>query len=216
MGLEEISFDESIEGFDRIGVAYSGGLDSTVLLHLLTQKKEFKDKIDAIHVNHSISPDSDKWEDFCRENAKQLDVDFFSYKVDGKNLSEADLRILRYKKFKEEWARYLNNNILLTAHHADDQAETIFFRFMRGTGLNGLKGIPAWGYTGRSDDESNVVLHRPFLNVYKKELYEYARNNKLKWVEDESNKDINISRNFIRNKLLPKIKDDWTYVEKSI
>ena len=216
MGLEEISFDESIKTFDRIGVAYSGGLDSTVLLHLLTQKKEFKDKIDAIHVNHSISQDSDKWEEFCRENAKQLDVDFFSYKVDGKNLSEADLRILRYKKFKEEWARYLNNNILLTAHHADDQAETIFFRFMRGTGLNGLKGIPAWGYTGRSDDDYKVVLHRPLLNVHKKELYEYARNNKLKWVEDESNKDINISRNFIRNKLLPIIKEEWPYLEKSI
>ena len=169
MGLEEISFDESIKTFDRIGVAYSGGLDSTVLLHLLTQKKEFKDKIDAIHVNHSISQDSDKWEEFCRENAKQLDVDFFSYKVDGKNLSEADLRILRYKKFKEEWARYLNNNILLTAHHADDQAETIFFRFMRGTGLNGLKGIPAWGYTGRSDDDYKVVLHRPLLNVQNKD-----------------------------------------------
>ena len=134
--LEDFAFDSVLDKFDRIGVAYSGGLDSTVLLHLLTQKKEFKDKIDAIHVNHSISRDSNKWEEFCRENAKQLDVDFFSYKVDGKNLSEADLRILRYQKFKEEWARYLNNNILLTAHHADDQAETIFFRFMRGTGTN--------------------------------------------------------------------------------
>tara|TARA_B100000131_G_C18084995_1_gene599740 strand:- start:330 stop:1718 length:1389 start_codon:yes stop_codon:yes gene_type:complete len=214
--LEDFAFDSVLDKFDRIGIAYSGGLDSTVLLHLLTQKKEFKDKIDAIHVNHSISRDSNKWEEFCRENAKQLDVDFFSYKVDGKNLSEADLRILRYQKFKEEWARYLNNNILLTAHHADDQAETIFFRFMRGTGLNGLKGIPAWGYTGRSDDDYKVKLHRPLLNVHKKEIYEYARNNKLKWVEDESNKDINISRNFIRNKLLPIIKEEWPYVEKSI
>ena len=66
--LEDFAFDSVLDKFDRIGIAYSGGLDSTVLLHLLTQKKEFKDKIDAIHVNHSISRDSNKWEEFCREN----------------------------------------------------------------------------------------------------------------------------------------------------
>ena len=65
MGIEEISFDKSLEEFQRIGVAYSGGLDSTVLLHALSSEKTFKSKINAIHINHSISPDSDKWEEFC-------------------------------------------------------------------------------------------------------------------------------------------------------
>ena len=130
MGLQEISFDDSIERFERIGVAYSGGVDSTVLLHLLTQKKELKDKIDAIHVNHSINPDSDKWEDFCKRNADQLGVRFHSYKLeDQKIISEDSLRKLRYEKF-QQWGS--NNDLMLTAHHKDDQVETIIFRFMRG------------------------------------------------------------------------------------
>ena len=124
-----------------------------------------------------------------------------------KNISEDNLRKIRYEKFNQ-WAS--NNDLILTAHHQDDQVETILFRFIRGTGLNGLKGIPAWRKDG------NVQFHRPLLNIPKRELYEYAQNNKLKWVEDESNKDINISRNFIRNKLLPTIKDKWPNVNKSI
>tara|TARA_Y100000748_G_scaffold226143_1_gene190548 strand:- start:1335 stop:2663 length:1329 start_codon:yes stop_codon:yes gene_type:complete len=208
MRLEQISFDKSIKGFERIGVAYSGGLDSTVLLHALSQEITFKNKINAIHVNHSISPNSDKWEEFCRKNADELGVKFFSYKLEElKNISEDNLRKIRYEKFNQ-WASY--NDLILTAHHKDDQVETILFRVIRGTGLNGLKGIPAW----RKDE--NIQFHRPLLDVSKRELYEYALTNKLKWVEDESNKDIKISRNFIRNKLLPTIRDKWPNVDKSI
>ena len=208
MRLQEISFDDSIERFERIGVAYSGGVDSTVLLHLLTQKKELKDKIDAIHVNHSINPDSDKWEDFCKRNADQLGVRFHSYKLeDQKIISEDSLRKLRYEKF-QQWGS--NNDLMLTAHHKDDQVETIIFRFMRGTGLNGLTGIPSWR------KEGSIQFHRPLLDVSKTELLEYADSNKLKWIEDESNQDISISRNFIRNKLLPTIKERWSDVDKSI
>ena len=81
MLLNELSFKALIERFDRIGVAYSGGLDSTVLLHAISQETALKNKINAIHINHSISPDSDKWEEFCRKNADELGVQFFSYKV---------------------------------------------------------------------------------------------------------------------------------------
>ena len=191
--LEKLSFSDLIKRFDRIGVAYSGGLDSTVLLHLIAQKIDPKSKIHAIHVNHSISTDSDKWEELCKENAKQLGVQFFSYKLEElKDFSEDNLRKIRYEKFNQ-WAS--SKDLILTAHHKDDQVETILFRFMRGTGLNGLKGIPSWRKDG------NTQFHRPLLDVPKSELYEYAQNKKLKWVEDESNKDINISRNFIRKEL---------------
>ncbi len=206
--LNEISFKALIERFERIGVAYSGGLDSTVLLHLLSREIAFINKINAVHINHSISPDSDKWEEFCRKNADELGVQFFSYKLEEiKTVSEDNLRKIRYEKFNQ-WAS--SNDLIVTAHHKDDQVETILFRFIRGTGLNGLKGIPAWRKDG------NTQFHRPLLKVPKRELYEYAQKNKLKWVEDESNKDINISRNFIRNKLLPAIKDKWPNVDKSI
>ena len=206
--LNELSFKALTERFERIGVAYSGGLDSTVLLHILSQETVSKNKVNAIHINHSISPDSDKWEEFCRKNSDELGVQFFSYKLNElQNVSEDNLRKIRYEKFNQ-WAS--SNDLILTAHHKDDQVETILFRLMRGTGLNGLKGIPAWRKGG------NTQFHRPLLDVSKRELYEYAQNNKLKWVEDESNRDINISRNFIRNKLLPTIKDKWPNVEKSI
>jgi len=208
MGIQEISFEKSLEEFDRIGVAYSGGLDSTVLLHALSQETTYKSKINAIHVNHSISPDSDKWEASCKKNADELGVKFFSYKLEEvKDISEDNLRKIRYEKFNH-WAS--SNDLILTAHHKDDQVETIIFRFIRGTGLAGLRGIPAWRKDG------NFIFHRPLLDISKEELYEYAQNNKLEWVEDESNKDTNISRNFIRNILLPTIKDKWPNVEKSI
>ena len=208
MGIQEISFDKSLEKFERIGVAYSGGLDSTVLLHALSQETAYKSKINAIHVNHSISPDSDKWEASCKKNADELGVKFFSYKLEEvKDISEDNLRKIRYEKFNH-WAS--SNDLILTAHHKDDQVETIIFRFIRGTGLNGLRGIPAWRKDGK------FIFHRPLLDISKEELYEYAQNNKLEWVEDESNKDTNISRNFIRNILLPRIKDKWPNVEKSI
>ena len=160
--LEEFSFDSLLDRFDRIGVAYSGGLDSTVLLHLLTTKINQINKIHAIHVNHSVSLNSDKWEDFCKQNTKELGVNFLSYKLEKlTDPSEDDLRKIRYEKFNQ-WSSA--NDIILTAHHKDDQVETIFFRFLRGTGLNGLTGIPAWR------KERNIEFHRPLLGFSKKEL----------------------------------------------
>ena len=157
MGIEEISFNKSLEEFERIGVAYSGGLDSTVLLHALSSETTFKSKINAIHVNHSISPNSDKWEELCKKNADELGVKFFSYKLEElKNISEDNLRKIRYEKFNH-WSS--SNDLILTAHHKDDQVETIIFRFIRGTGLNGLKGIPPWRKDG------NTQFHRPLLGI---------------------------------------------------
>ena len=206
--LKKFSFDSLLDRFDRIGVAYSGGLDSTVLLHLLTTKISQKDKIHAIHVNHAVSLNSDKWEDFCKKNTKELGVNLLSYKLEKlTDPSEDDLRKIRYEKFNQ-WSSA--NDIILTAHHKDDQVETIFFRFLRGTGLNGLTGIPAWR------KEGNLEFHRPLLGFSKKELREYALLNQLKWIEDESNEDNKISRNFIRNKLLPIAKESWPNIEKSV
>ena len=75
--LNEISFKALIKSFERIGVAYSGGLDSTVLLHLLSREIAFLNKVNAVHINHSINPDSDKWEEFCRKNADELECNSF-------------------------------------------------------------------------------------------------------------------------------------------
>ncbi len=139
--ISEISFSE-FTSYERIGVAYSGGLDSTVLLHLLSQSIKDKSTIFALHVNHSVSPSSNKWEEFCSKTASDLGIQFIPWRLGNiDNKSEENLRNLRYKKFIE-WGNV--NDLILTAHHQEDQIETILFRIMRGTGINGLEGIPVW------------------------------------------------------------------------
>ncbi len=205
--ISEISFGE-FTSYERIGVAYSGGLDSTVLLHLLSQSITDKSTIFALHVNHSVSPSSNKWEEFCSKTASDLGIQFTSWRLGNiDNKSEENLRNLRYKKFIE-WGNV--NDLILTAHHQEDQIETILFRIMRGTGINGLEGIPVWR------KEKNLNMYRPLLDIPKDQIKEYALSNELTWIEDESNKDITISRNFLRQELIPKAKTRWNSLNKSI
>ena len=123
------------------------------------------------------------------------------------NVSEEALRESRYRAF-EEWAQ--EDDLICTAHHKDDQLETIFFRLMRGTGIEGLKGIPVW----RKD--SGLSYFRPFLDFSKKELFEYAVMNNIKWTEDESNLDVKFSRNFIRNSVFPLLLKFWPGFGKAL
>jgi len=200
---------ENLRSFNRIGVGFSGGLDSYVLLHSLAVSFQDTSKLVAIHVNHGVSKDSDLWEKKCKDIAQGLGISFYTTKLDleNSNKSENSLRDARYKAFKE-WAQ--EGDLICTAHHKDDQLETIFFRLIRGTGIEGLKGIPAWR------EDSNLTFFRPFLNFTKKELLEYAILNKIDWIEDESNLDIKISRNFIRNSVFPLLLKFWPDFGKSL
>ena len=200
---------ESLRRFKRIGVGFSGGLDSSVLLHSLAASVQDTSKLFAIHINHGVSKDSDLWEKKCKYIAKDLGISFYTIKLDLENSkkSEDNLRVARYKIFKE-WAQ--EGDLICTAHHKDDQLETIFFRLMRGTGIEGLKGIPTWR------EDSGLTFFRPFLDFTKKELREYALHNRLNWIEDESNLDIKISRNFIRNSVFPLLFKFWPGLGKSL
>ena len=200
---------ESLRRFKRIGVGFSGGLDSSVLLHSLAASVQDTSKLFAIHINHGVSKDSDLWEKKCEYIAKDLGISFYTTKLDLENSkkSEDNLRVARYKIFKE-WAQ--EGDLICTAHHKDDQLETIFFRLMRGTGIEGLKGIPTWR------EDSGLTFFRPFLDFTKKELREYALHNRLEWIEDESNLDIKISRNFIRNSVFPLLFKFWPGLGKSL
>ena len=202
--LETLDFSlRKLSNFNRIGVCYSGGVDSHVLLHLLSRKLLTTKNLYALHVNHGISAQSDEWKKHSEKICRDLDIKFTSFDLNlskKRNINENYLREARYEAIAS-WSK--PGDILCTAHHKDDQVETILFRILRGTGINGLRGIPY------KRESSGVVFLRPLIRFSKKEIIKYASLNNLEWVEDESNEDTSISRNFIRKELIPLVRRKW-------
>lgn len=204
--------DEVIKSCDTqstIWVAYSGGLDSTVLLHLAKQWAEengaslaFEPIIKAIHIHHGLSANADDWLRHAEQQSQQLDIELVSEKVLLEGVGdgiELEARKARYKVFEKHLAE---NDILLQGHHLDDQAETFFMRALRGSGLKGLSSIPAQRLLSK---QHSATILRPLLKVHKQDLEDYALQQALSWVEDESNDDVQYERNWWRNELLPKV-----------
>ena len=207
--MSELVLDSDfLINFDRIGVAFSGGLDSTVLLQVIGDYPSLKRKCTALHINHGLQELSDDWEKICEDKALSLGISFKSWKLKNlQSFSENSMRDERLKIF-ENWVN--DNDIILTGHHLEDQTETILFRIFRGTGLKGLKGI------SKTATVKNINFHRPFLEKSKKDLLLYAEEKNLNWVEDPSNKESYFSRNKIRNDLIPNIESRWPFINKSI
>ena len=194
---------------EKVCLALSGGLDSMVLLHLMHFHLNGKYNIRAIHVNHNLNENSNDWSIFCKKQCSQLGIDLTVESIHPENNGsglEASARDQRYQVIKENLTQ---NELLLTAHHKDDQLETILFRIFRGTGISGLRGIVHY-----RDDNSHNIL-RPLLKCSRADLEEYASANNIKWIEDDSNDNISFDRNYIRNLLVPKIKERWKHVEES-
>jgi len=194
-------------GSDQIFVAYSGGLDSHVLLHLLAQirKVQPKLKLTAIHVNHNLSANAKKWNQHCKKVCKGLRVECVIKNVDAtikiKGHSPEEIaRKLRYESFAEILPK---NALLLTAHQANDQAETLLLQMFRGAGPKGLAAISTKVKFAKG------WLVRPILDFSREELLQYAIEYKLKWIEDESNTNLKFDRNLIRHKLMPAVKKQW-------
>tara|TARA_B100001123_G_C15322248_1_gene1028336 strand:+ start:2205 stop:3548 length:1344 start_codon:yes stop_codon:yes gene_type:complete len=200
-----------LEKYNRIVIAFSGGLDSTVLLQSLISIPELKKKILAIHVNHGISPNSHAWSKHCGQVCSSVEIEFIPLKIDlGEDLkvSENLLRKARYKAFLSILKK---GDVLCTGHHQNDQIETIIFRILRGTGIKGLSGIEKFSQI------EGIDFIRPLINFPKKDLLEYANINRLNWVEDESNEDLSYSRNFIRKNILPNLENlNWPSYFNSI
>lgn len=188
---------------NRFIVAYSGGLDSHVLLHVLaTDREQLGDaEMIAVYVNHGLSPNSDHWAEHCKAQCENLDVSFRQYKVDATpeegESPEAVAREVRYNAFAEFMK---TGDCLLTAHHQDDQAETLLIQLLRGAGPRGLAAMPVVA-------EFVAGWHaRPMLGISRSELEEYAKVHGLKWVNDESNFDTGFDRNFLRHEVMPLLK----------
>jgi len=185
-----------------IWLGYSGGLDSTVLLHILATSS-FSARVSAVHVNHGLSPNADLWAKECKSTCEALHLPLTVLSVvvenKGKGLENA-ARDERYKAFSSVLDE---SSILLLAHHQNDQAETLLFRLARGTGIRGLAGISAHRKFGAAK------LLRPLLSYSRKQLLAYAEKHGLSWVEDESNTSDKFDRNFIRNKVVPIFELRW-------
>ena len=183
-------------------VAYSGGCDSTALLHAATAGLDHP--VRAVHINHGLHPDAASWAAHCDALGKRLGVPTQIIAVDvdrhaGDGL-EAAARAARYAAFAEcleqgEW--------LLTAHHRDDQLETVLLRLLRGAGPSGLAGIPRW-----APFAAGYVL-RPWLDRRRTELRDYVRRHDLPWLDDPSNQDASLDRNYLRREVLPLIEARW-------
>jgi tRNA(Ile)-lysidine synthase len=178
-------------GSARIAVGLSGGVDSVVLLHKLRDVPG----VSAIHVHHGLSPNADAWAAFCRRLCKRLGVPLTVRKVKvvkrGEGL-EAAARAARYEIFRK-----IPVDVLALAHHLDDQAETVLMNLLRGTGLRGARGM-----LPRSQFNEKTLL-RPLLDTSRREIEAYARRHGLEWIEDESNADESLTRNFIRRRVGP-------------
>jgi len=195
---------QSIDFKKKIYIAFSGGIDSSVLVDILGKNaSKLKLNITVIHVNHNISSNSLIWMKHCKEFCSKLGLNFISEEVNiissGGGIESA-ARKARYKIFN----KYLNNEEqILTAHHMNDVTETIFLRLLRGTGIDGLSGLEKSRKLGKG------LLIRPFLEVSKKEIEEYAKENDINYIFDETNKDNEYDRNFLRNEIFPKLDARW-------
>ena len=184
-------------------IAYSGGLDSHVLLHAMIElRKEYPEMmLSAIHVNHHLNPQSTLWAQHCQKICDELAVPLLIENIHidlkpGDSLEE-NARDARYAVFKKQLDA---KTVLLTAHHLDDQAETFLLQALRGAGSKGLSAMTVKKKCGSS------FLIRPLLSYSRSELEKYAHDHHLKWIEDDSNADTKFNRNYLRHAIFPILK----------
>ncbi len=191
---------------DSYLVALSGGLDSQVLLHALLQLQAsgLPLTLRAIHINHGLQSTSTQWAQDCRAVCAEWGValqvvDLQLSPAPGSSI-EAVARAARYQAFAEALGR---DEILLTAHHQDDQAETLLLNLLRGAGAAGLAAMPL------SRRFQHASLCRPLLRIARHQLVNYAQAQQLQWIEDPSNQSTAFDRNYLRHEILPRLQRRW-------
>lgn len=198
--------DFSLEG-KNIVVALSGGIDSVVLLHYL--HAHYPGDCRAIHCNHHLSKHCDEWDEFCKNLCNKLSIPYSYVDIFIENESnlEENARKKRYHSLSSDLKE---NEVLCTAHHQNDQAETLLLQLFRGAGVAGLASMP------KSKPLGKGVHYRPMLNIKKSEIIEYAKDNHLSWVEDDSNTNTNFRRNFLRLDIIPKLETTYKNLAKTL
>lgn len=195
--------------FAQLKVGFSGGLDSTVLLHSLAAHSSLASKLTAVHINHGIHPEAPLWQTHCQQFCLNLGIPFQAHSVQFSreaNLEE-EARKARYTFFSSLLG--VQDGLIL-AHHRDDQAETVLLQLFRGAGVDGLAAMAESSSLGLG------TLLRPFLTTSRQALEGYAEEHNLQWVEDQSNQDIYYSRNYLRHEILPLLEKKWPGVKNNL
>jgi tRNA(Ile)-lysidine synthase len=205
-----LSLDLS-NGRQRFYVAYSGGVDSHVLLHCCASITQLKGKLTAVYIHHGLQAEADSWSDHCGTTAQELGVAFLALRVNahpmqGESPEEA-ARNARYLAFK---SLIQDDDVLLLAQHREDQLETVLLQLFRGSGLRGLSGMPERIAFGAG------VMLRPLLGTSKQVLFDYAHHHQLSWVEDPSNQSNEYDRNYLRNAAIPLLKQRWPSIDITV
>ncbi|MBK1706289.1 tRNA lysidine(34) synthetase TilS [Halochromatium glycolicum] len=196
----------------RLWLAFSGGLDSHVLLHACSRLREpLSLRLHAIHVDHGLHPASGDWSNHCRAVCAGLDVPFTGRRVQvsrrpGESL-EAVAREVRYRVLAEVLTP---GDTLMTAQHLDDQAETLLLALLRGSGVHGLAAMP------QSAPLGSGTLLRPLLGIERDALLAYAREHHLCWLDDPANETLAFDRNRLRSRVLPLLRERWPAAARTI
>lgn len=193
-------------------IAYSGGLDSHVLLHLMANlRTQHALKLHAVYINHGLSTKAHDWAMHCAAVCQSLQIPFSHYAIQATpNAGESLEAIARDKRYEKLAECLQADDVLLTAHHQNDQAETVLLQLLRGAGLKGLAAMP------RHKNFANGTHIRPMLDVSRNELEQYANHHQLQWIEDESNTNKDFTRNFIRHEIMPLLQQRWPSVESML
>ncbi|MBR9783534.1 MAG: tRNA lysidine(34) synthetase TilS [Gammaproteobacteria bacterium] len=194
-------------------VAYSGGVDSSVLLQAVIEYREqYNGPIHAVHVHHGLSENADSWARHCELQCRLEDVEFHLHRVEvdtsARKSIEAEARKVRYNALLAVCKRI--GGVLLLGQHAEDQLETVLLQLKRGAGPQGLAGMGEVQYRG------NTLIMRPMLSLGKDEIVTFADNEMLQWVDDESNQQNSFDRNFLRNEIIPHLLDRWPQLTKTV
>lgn len=202
----------SLSSGSKVVVAFSGGLDSHVLLHILSRiATDYPISLSAIHIDHCLQEESGQWAAHCQQVCDGLDVPLVIRRVDiiqqrGMSL-EAQARDARYAAIADELPA---GGVCMTAQHLDDQSETVLLQLLRGAGVHGLAAMPM------DKPFNNGKLMRPLLNYSRKALQQYAGQHDLQWVEDPSNRDNRFDRNYLRNVVIPLLQKRWPGFNRSL
>jgi len=198
----------------NILIAYSGGVDSQVLLHCLASLKSqnrLKSVLSVCHVDHGLSDNSAQWQQFaiaqCRQFNIPLEIVCVNIKEQAQKSVEALARDARYNALKSVAN---DGDLIVTGHHSDDQAETFLLALKRGSGLKGLSAMQKEMKLGKQ------LLVRPLLDLSRADIEKYANDHQLVWVEDESNIDERFDRNFLRHRIIPELSQRWPSIKNTI
>jgi len=206
----ELNFEPIHKAANRkLLIAYSGGLDSHVLLHLLAHSPDYK--VRAIHIHHGLQTIADSWVKHCQSVCDELGI---ALEIVHLNLApkkgesiEAVAREGRYQALKKSLQK---DETLVTAQHQNDQSETLLLQLFRGAGVQGLAAMPALCNFGKGKHA------RPLLNTTREALEAYAKKHQLNSIEDPSNQDLSFDRNYLRKQILPKLRQRWRGLDKAL